>query len=215
MTQRKRLQKLRVSFECRLNRLKKKVHPFLVSRISSDREAVVTYAAIECLNAWSNFVRAYYLSCAIGTTTESGDKVTPSIPILTCTDAIGIAITVFRPYSSATGSGRWLRRDEPTWHDPNTLLRLSARLGFSNLADIQAGMSAGFRVFADLPVCRNFFAHRNEHSGGAARRLALLYAIPGSPRPSSMLCSYPHGRPQALILEWIDELVFTAQYLCH
>src|ERR1022692_4160879 len=151
MTQRKRLQKLRVSFECRLNRLKKKVQPFLVSRISSDREAVVTYAAIECLNAWSNFVRAYYLSCAIGTTTESGDKVTPSIPILTCTDAIGIAITVFRPYASATASGRWLRRDEPTWHDPNTLLRLSARLGFSNLADIQAGMSAGFRVFADLP----------------------------------------------------------------
>lgn len=41
------------------------------------------------------------------------------------------------------------------------------------------------------------------------------YGIPASLRPYQALMRKGIGRHQALIHDWIDDIVFTARYLCH
>jgi hypothetical protein len=88
-------------------------------------------------------------------------------------------------------------------------------IGSSSLADVQATFSLGYTVFRDLPVCRNFFAHRNRDTENAAMNLALRYGIAGSPRPAKMLLSFPYGGTEPLLLKWLHEIEFTVQYLCN
>src|ERR1035441_1901357 len=96
---------------------------------SRERERTISFAVISLLNAWTNFVRAFYLSCVFGARTKSAVRVRPSSVFPDANAAIGFAIRLFRPYASPNTFGQWHRRDEPVWHDPTTLLRLSANLG--------------------------------------------------------------------------------------
>jgi hypothetical protein len=110
--------------------------------------------------------------------------------------------------------GSWHRRDEPAWHDPNILLTLANDVGASNLSDVRSAISGGFTVFSDLPVFRNFYAHRNPRSLRAAADLAPSYGIAASLRPTQILLSRPPSSPQLLIHEWFDELLFNVEFLC-
>ena len=112
-------------------------------------------------------------------------------------------------------NGTWGRRDEPTWHDPQTLLRVGHAERFSHLSDIQAAFSAGYRFYVHLPVFRNYFAHRNKDTKYAAASIGPQYGISATKRPSQILLTRPLNRPQPLILEWMDEMQFTIEYLCH
>jgi hypothetical protein len=175
----------------------------------------MSYVTIQFLNLWSNFVRAYFLSCMLGARRESGPSVAVLHPGLTYHDALGIAVHVFRPAAMPMGSGGWDRRDEPRWHDTHWILTLAASEAFSNVGDIGAALSIGTRAFIDLPVFRNYFAHRNELTRIAACNLALVNYIPVSSRPSRILLTRPLGRPQSLIEDWIDDVAFVVDYMCH
>jgi hypothetical protein len=72
----------------------------------------------------------------------------------------------------------------------------------------------GFTVFRDLPVFRNFFAHRNAATAAATANIASSYGIPSSLSTASILLTNPYGRFQPLLFEWMDELLFTAEYMC-
>ena len=85
----------------------------------------------------------------------------------------------------------------------------------SNISDVQAAFSSGTRVFLDLPVFRNYFAHRNYQTEEAAMNAAAQYGIPVTLPPHQILFEKPIGRPQGLIHDWIDDMVFTVEYLCH
>lgn len=182
--------------------------------ISRDRESRLTYAVVNLLNAWSNFVRAFYLSCVFGTRTKSVVKVCSVNPFPDLNTAIGFAIKQFSPHASPNVAGIWHRRNEPPWHDPNTLLRLATSLNFQNQGKIQAALSLNVRVFLDLPVVRNFYAHRNQGTLEAAQRVASQYGIPSNYRASQFLFTNPLKRPQPVVFEWIDELQISADYLC-
>jgi hypothetical protein len=69
-------------------------------------------------------------------------------------------------------------------------------------------------VFLDLPVARNFYAHRNQGTEEAAQLIAPFYGIPSNLRVTKLLFSNPLRRPQPLIFEWIDEIKITADFLC-
>jgi hypothetical protein len=171
------------------------------------------YVAIEARNTWSNFVRAFYISLADGVRLESGTVATVS-PTRLANDAIGFAVQRWRPSRRPQANGTWHRRDEPAWHDPNTILTLCRDLAASNTADVEAAFSAGSRVFLDLPVFRNYFAHRNQETRRAALDLAPSYGVPAPLSPAEILLARALGRPQPVLVDWIDDLTFTAEYLC-
>lgn len=197
----------------RLARLKYMIHR-AGGVFREDAEARIAFVTIEARNAWANFVRSYYLSCMFCAVTIGGNRLSPGTSGLSENDAIGHAVSHWSPRAQPKADGSWNRRDEPPWHDHNQLIQIWRSEGFSNIADIEAAFSTGMRTFSDLPVFRNFFAHRSRGTEEAARNLAPRYGIARTKRPSDILLSRPLGRPQPLILEWMDQISFTIDFLC-
>lgn len=110
--------------------------------------------------------------------------------------------------------GRWDRRDEPAWHDPNIFIRSCGAVGCSNYQDILAAFSVQAKAFDFLPVFRNFYAHRNEQTARRAINIAHEYSIVPHYHPTQILSSTAYGRPQSLLLDWIDEIIFVIEFLC-
>ncbi len=170
---------------------------------------------IDTLNTWNNFCRAYYLSVMLRPRCAGGARLGVSLPGLTVNQAIEEAVIADNPTKARRFGGLWDRREEPRWYVRASFDRVVRTLAFSNYSDIQDAFSAGSHVFSDLPVFRNYFAHRNEETRRKATTLAPKYGIPATYGPSAILLTVPINGSQPLILDWIDELMFTAEYLCH
>jgi hypothetical protein len=178
--------------------------------VHKDRDVVVAYVAIEALNAWALFSRSFYMSCALGALTERKKVVTTEPTV----DPLGAAITCINSRARPSASGVWHRRDEPAWHDPNVLMRVCANLKCSIQVQIGQAFSLSLNVFNDLPVFRNFFAHRNGQTSQAARNIAPRYTLPTHLAPTELLLSVSPGSTETVILEWIVEMSITAEFLC-
>ena len=87
-------------------------------------------------------------------------------------------------------------------------------IGCSNFIDIQAAFSIQSKVFEHLPTFRNFYAHRNDYTALKAKNIARYYTISEHNHPSNIIFSYAYGRPQILILDWIDDLKTVVEFLC-
>lgn len=184
------------------------------SQAAPEANRLLAYVTMEALNTWSLFVRYYLLSIALKPLRCSGGRVTITHSgIAGPGDVLAVAMALLRPWKKPSASGGWSRRDEPTWHETRSLVMCATQLNTSNLPDIQAAISVPTRVFDDLPVFRNFFAHRNDASYGAARSLATHYAIP-SADPATILRTRPLGRPWPLAVEWVDDLSVVVELLC-
>lgn len=185
------------------------------SRALQGQDRAVAFVTIELLSTWANFVRSYYLSCWLSPVSLTGRKISLRKPMGSSLGPLGYAITKWRPRERPNATGTWDRRREPTWHDPKTLLVLASDLRFTNLQDIQEGLSGHTRAFIDLPVQRNFFAHRGHETFRAAMdNLRIQHGVVGALSPSGgLVCPLP-GRPQALLGDWIDDISLTAEYLC-
>ena len=210
----KKLARLESSFVRRARRLQALIHTADIAAHGWSDRFLLAICIIELQNAWFNFSRTYYLSYVRDAYLRSGVKISCSAA-LDYNQAIGVIANRFKPHASPKSDGTWRRRDEPAWHDPNVLLTGCQLIGASNYADVQAAMSSGSRVFIDLPVFRNFYAHRNGRSEAAAKQLAPQYGVPSTLTPDQILLYRQLQEPQALVDGWVDDLVFTVQYLCH
>jgi hypothetical protein len=196
----------------RLLRLKALVQDAASGVCHQDR--TVAFVTIELQSAWSNFIRAYYRSCWRRPRTGSGHRIAMVVPGGAAHE-LGFAVTRWRPRATPTATGEWHRRDEPSWHNPAILITLARELSFTNRADIATAFSSGSRVFLDLPVYRNFFAHRGHGTFRAAMQNAVeRYGIAHAATPSMALLSRPPGLAQSLLADWIDDMFLTAQFLC-
>jgi len=208
----KRLGKLRRTLKKRLHRLEQRLTSIAPTTSTPDRDIVVAYVAIEALNAWAQFSRSFYLSCAIGAVTERNRIITTTAPLTA--DHLGLAVAQYKKSAKPNAAGAWHRRDEPAWHDPNVLMTVCSNLGCSIQVAIQAAFSLQQNVFNDLPVCRNFFAHRNEATSRAATNMAPRYALPTSLPPCDFLLAASPGNSTSVMLQWLDELNITAEFIC-
>lgn len=200
----------------KLSKLEKLVEGIISSNSGREADTVLAYVTIETLNTWRNFIRSFYLSCTLSPKTVNGKKITIICSTVTnFHDAIGFAISLCKPRIPFYPGGAWNRRDEPTWHDPNSIIKICTGIGCSNIAEIQSAFSGGVTVFKDLPVFRNFYAHRNKESEKAAMQTALTYSISNILKPSEILLSPPLGKTQVLLIEWINELILIIEYLCY
>ncbi len=179
----------------------------------SDR--VISYVTIACLNTWANFARTYFLSCTLAPWREQGLQIQCNTAIRTFDDAIDAAMKRCKPLMwKQRQHGNWTRRDEPVWHVPKNLIDSCDEIGCSNYTAIQNAFSIQTKVFDHLSTFRNFYAHRNDETAIKTQKIAGEYTIPFPAHPSEILLSHAYGRPQILILDWIDDLDTIVQYLC-
>jgi len=184
----------------------------LTPATSFSHDDQLAFVAIEA-NLWASFVRTYYLSWFMRPRTASGHKVVCSRHFPLFQDAIVFAIRRlrWRGYSGVRPS----RRDEPAWHDPSALLTLAVEVGVSNLTQIQAAFSLGATYHANLPVVRNFYAHRNIETFYKVRDRAVVLGLGRNLRPCEFLCTALPSRPLNLISDWLHEIRLTIELLCH
>jgi hypothetical protein len=177
-------------------------------------ERIISFVTIEVQSTWSNFARCFYLSCAMGCREGRRSRISAAVSYATVNDALGAAILQFRPKATPLATGMWHRRDEPAWHEPRTLEVLAIKNGWTNLATIQSVFSLRSRALVDLPVFRNFYAHRSVENLRAASAQAPMYGHPTSLRPTQVLLSIPIGGRGALLSQWIEELSTMSLWLC-
>lgn len=184
---------------------------------SLSTEERITFAAVNLLNCWANFQRTYFICCLLGVKSSAHKKIVSNQTgiITTPNDAVGKAILHFKPNRTPRSNGIWDTRDEPTWHDANTLLNLSSTFSFSNDSDIQTAFTFGFTAHKNLVVFRNYYAHKNRGTRSKAQAIAVNYLIPQRLHPTEILLATPSSSPSmSLIQLWIEELTQTVELLC-
>lgn len=182
----------------------------------SNRE--MSFVIIELHSTIANFTRSYFLSCTIKPKSRSGTKITCNPVIRSFAHAIDASMKACRNSVWRKSPGyAWSRRDEPSWHQPSTLIGSSQEINCSYQTNILAAFSVPTRVFNDLTSFRNFYAHRNESTVNLARNLLIHYGITTTItvlHPTKILCTPAYGRPQSIILDWIDETQIVTDLLC-
>jgi hypothetical protein len=188
--------------------------PGLISSADSAVDAMAAMLCINLLNFWSNWVRAYFISCVTGA--RSGDRrfLSNKSNLATVDEAIEFAILLFRKNAAPTGSGAWRIVDEPAWFDERVILKCSQCVGLSNYAKIAASFSFGFGVFRELRIFRNYFAHRNRDRFEEAMALAPSFLIGGATKPAEIVRAVSPGESVSTLERWIDELDHTISSLC-
>lgn len=177
----------------------------------SDR--IVSFVTIQCLNAWANFARAYFLSCTLSPWREKGLQITlNNSAIRTFDDAINAAMRKCKPW--ILQQGNWKQRDEPAWHVPETLIKSCDEICCSNSIEIREALSCQTEVFDHLSSFRNFYAHRNDDTAMKAKQIAHSYSIPLRHHPTEILLTPAYDRPQILILDWINDIEAVVELLC-
>lgn len=214
MTPTRRLARLQRQTKGRLGKLRREAWVATASTDYLIRDRASEHLALTLLNTWANFNRAYYQSCFMLPTRATGGRIRVDgrCSGWTMRDALDNSIIAVRGWTPKPGSA-WSRRDEAAWHVVDNLIKACANVACSNQADIEAAFGAGQKVFLDLPVFRNYFGHRNRDTKQSALRRVSAYGIPAA-TPGEALLARPLRRPQALILEWIDEVEVTVEFLC-
>lgn len=169
------------------------MHPPLASR----ERPVASFLVVETLTLWANFARSYYLSCALGTKSPDGGRVSLGMPLfLDERSALGFA----------AGGETTTSRNEPIWHDFNAFGRVMTGLQLADPTRLTTGLAYSSKVFTDLPPCRNFFAHRSMGTASKIKTVARRNGIDPNLPASDVVCSPASGRSQPLVTDWIDDV---------
>ena len=170
--------------------------------LKRESDRIASHICIETLNLLAEFNRSYYLLALQRSQTRSGNLHSTMFPRGTSIEFALRSINMLRRRSAV----KTLRRiDEPSWHTKSVFLKIVRLSKVSSEPQVVAAVSLRIRVLEDLPVARNFFAHRNEETAQKCCRLGGHYMLP-STHPSVMLASPLRGRPVRLLEDWIAEL---------
>jgi hypothetical protein len=198
----------------RIARLRKRVSLVAYPPTQND-DLTLAWAAIECHNLWSGFLRAYYLSGAIRTRTRAGIVVKfNSMTFPTADSAVRFAIQTLRKPKFIPIKPS--RLDEPPWHDTGNFLQLHKVVGASNLLQIYAAFAGGSTFAKLLKDIRNFYAHRCDETFRKAAAVGVTLGLATKPtlRASSIMSSRLPKRPQNVIMDWLDDMENVVDLLC-
>lgn len=191
----------------------------IAQKDNADCPAKLTYLTVESLMSWVNFCRCFYLSCTVcNARLIGGGRVSHTRAVIgDQRSALVEAIRELKPnVLGHIGTGpRINTRFEPTWHEKQSLITLSGRLGFSNNTGIIAAFSYPTRFMEDLPTVRNFFAHRchdtaRKVEGVAARQ----YGLAALEHPADLVNKTLTGRTEPLLIEWLIDMRAIGVALC-
>jgi hypothetical protein len=183
---------------------------------------MLAYIVMETMNCWVLFSRSFIVSSALGARTRNNGNVTSMFNRRSSANDVIIQATFTEsPWLGRRGRPTQIdRRQEPAWHDPAVIMRLSSALLLSNDSTITQALSLGATFARDLPPIRNYFAHKNEDSAERVRRIGRQYGISAyagsslrKKTPALVITSSAPGRPQSILADWLDELETTASLI--
>jgi hypothetical protein len=212
-----RLEVLEATVAKRLHRLSRRAADLRAGRshlIPWRTESETSAIAIYLHNTWTNACRWYLVSCISGARSKSGVEISCPTGITRVDDALMLAIRSYNPKVQFGPKGSWRPRDEPPWNSPPTLLVIAKRSGLTNEQDLVTALSAGYRVFDDLPRFRNYFAHRNQDTRANAIALAPRYGVGVTSKPSDVLLAIHPTAAESVIENWSAETTLTLEAIC-
>lgn len=210
MNAKRTLPKLETDMARRFLQLKSIAYEALTAQDEKTGQRLLAYVVIESQNTWSLFIRAFYLSCALSALRHDGSKVTcNAYGARHVSSAIDAAMNYLKPKTQTRRM-----RDEPTWHDKKTVIKLAIHLNFSNATDISSALSYPTDALEHLTITRNYYAHRNQETGAKIVNVARSYGLVGINHPDHLLKSVAPGRPQEILFDWFDDLRIIVNLLC-
>ena len=172
---------------------------------TSEQERGVALCLIDAQSTWSQFARFFFVSSVLGARRGGGAYTTVTVGGLhTAEDAITFAILTFSPKRKKRSKFRPL--DEPPWHKGSILPRLAQAVGLSNQAQVNLAFSIQARALEDLPIARNFFAHRSRDTAALLEAIAPRYGLPDSTRAGALPGHLDPRRPHSIAAGWVAEL---------
>lgn len=183
---------------------------------TSEVKSTLPLLVIDGLNCWANFTRAYYLSVALGCRSRNGVRLQSGLAPRTERRAIEIAVTAAAPSNASRVplAGPINRRLEPAWHDPNVLIQCAQAASLPTAVDVVGAFSPFPEPIRDWACVRNFFAHRNGHTHGAALKTLARYGVTSSGDVLLSLMQPTFRRSRPLIWEWCFEFEDRCEFLC-
>jgi hypothetical protein len=193
----------------------------LVMRVSScsappskEDERTIALATIDLFNLWGLFARHFFISSAIGSRRVGGGHTRALVrKFLDSADVVDFSVLHLDPRRRPRRKGGWGPHEEPPWFQPGVLLKLCSAARISNEAQVVLALSVKARSMEDLPVARNFFAHRSELTASGVRRMASKYTLSHSLKPAVLLGSRPPGRPDTVLASWLAEIRYVVNLL--
>jgi hypothetical protein len=177
-----------------------------------------SYVALEAYNAWFQFEREFYLSCAYLRPKRTGGARVHHASATVTDEASAIRYAI--PIVKGSGAkippaGQPIRpADEPDWSRRDVLVKLAADL--SNEAQILSALSLQTTFFDDLPTIRIFYAHRARSTADKVRRLALRrYGVPYLSHAHILVSTILPQRANTLLVEWLADMQLISSALCH
>ena len=212
------LQKLADTLVFRIRRLEALARQ-IAEKDNADCAAQMTYLTVESLVSWANFCRSFYLSCTVCSARQiGGGRVSHTRSVITDQrSALVEAIRELKPnaLSQVRARRNINSRFEPTWHEKRSLVALSGNLAFPNNATIVAAFSYPTRFMDDLPIIRNFFAHRSQ---GTARKVEALasrdHGLATLHHPADLVNKTLTGHTEPLLIEWLIDIRAIGLALC-
>lgn len=165
--------------------------------------AAAAFVSIDGLNLWSEFARSYLRFALRHDETRSGVPITTGFPRGTTLEQALVQIpSVLRRPPGATLT----RLHEPAWHSRRSYLKTARLAGLSTLAQVEAALALPLRFTEDLPVARNFFAHKNSETAEKVRNLARRYSMARVKHPCDLVLGVAPGRPVVVLEDWLAEI---------
>lgn len=174
----------------------------------------VAFVLLEAVNLWAGFARSFYLSCVYRARRDTRPRVHLGMSgIVTATDAIHFAV-VNVARKTAKPNRRYSWSDEPTWHQRETLQKLSTMLSLSNDPQVQIALNVQTSAFVHVVVFRNFFAHRGRDTVKRARLLMPTYGQVATAHPAEAASGVAPGRTQNIMADWLADMRQTIELIC-
>lgn len=119
--------------------------------------------------------------------------------------AFMLSILHVKSFQKLRSPTRVSRRDEPKVRDPRATEIVFASCGASNIGSLRNALALNTTLFADLPILRNFYAHRNEDTWRKVRTKAHALGVFRIKHPNELLMTMLPGRPVTLFEDWLDD----------
>lgn len=201
------LGKLNRAIARRVARLRR-LHGLTAGQSVTEADRTISYITIELDNLILGAIRQFVISSLTGARSAAGGKVRSS-PAFSDEGEVGAYVmSVLSPvsYTNMGSPTRLSRRDEFKVRDPRLVERVMASCSASNLLSVQAAYAYNTGVFTDLPIIRNFFAHRNDDTWRKVRNRAPGMGIYGARSACELVMARIPARPVTVLQDWLDDV---------
>lgn len=179
-----------------------------------ERDRVVGYSVLQFHNLWGSYCRSIALSAYYGAKDCTGVKTNISVPSGLSSGCINIEEYIYemtlhcKPFLRRRYNRPPIQsRDEPAWHNIDTLYNGLNFFSYSNLHAVDSARSFYSGVLRHFTDARNFYAHKKKGTNfKLLKTIRQEYPVSFSydEHATDILYKRPRGYASPLILYWMD-----------